>query len=95
MAEKHRTARVVLRGPLLTWGALLLLGAVSLTYAMLPGLPFKPAASLAIFVVQASLVAGAFMQIGRASALVKMTAAAGLLWLSFLFLLAFADLWTR
>ena len=36
-----------------------------------------------------------FMRLNRASALVKLTAAAGLVWLSFLFLIGSADFLTR
>ena len=36
-----------------------------------------------------------FMRLNRSSALVKLTAAAGLVWLSFLFLIGSADFLTR
>jgi len=96
MAEPHAPDRgaIILR-PLLVWAALFGLGAVSLGYALLPGAPLKPLLSLAIVVVQASLVLRAFMKFGKASTLVRMTALIGVVWLSFLFLMAFADLATR
>jgi caa(3)-type oxidase subunit IV len=87
--------RAILLKPLIVWGVLLLLAAISLTYALLPGMPLKPAFALGIVLVQATLVLGALMNLGRASTLVRMTAAAGIVWLGFLFLMTFADLWTR
>lgn len=87
--------RAILLAPLMIWAALLLLGAASLAYALVPGLPLKPVAALAIVVVQAALVLAGFMRLGRAGALVRMTALAGIVWLGFLYLLTFADLWTR
>lgn len=87
--------RDILLAPLMIWAGLLLLGAASLAYALIPGLPFKPVAALAIVVVQAAAVLAGFMRLGREGALVRMTALAGIVWLSFLFLMTFADLWTR
>jgi caa(3)-type oxidase subunit IV len=87
--------RDILLKPLLIWAALLSLGAVSLGCALLPGLPQKLAIALVIVVAQAAIVLGGFMNLGKASALVRMTALAGVIWLSFLFLMTFADLWTR
>lgn len=87
--------RAIILRPLLVWLALFGLGAVSLGYALIPGAPLKPLASLTIVVAQASLVLSAFMKLGKASGLVRMTALIGVIWLSFLFLMAFADLATR
>lgn len=87
--------RPILLKPLLVWAALFALGALSLGCALLPDLPAKLPVALAIVVVQASLVLSAFMNLGKASALVRMTALIGVLWLSFLFLMSFADLLTR
>lgn len=96
MAEdRPPDARTIVLKPLLVWAALFALGAISLGYALIPGAPLKPLLSLAIVLVQASLVLGAFMKLGKASALVRMTALIGVVWLSFLFLMAFADLATR
>ena len=87
--------RDILLKPLLIWAALLLLGTASLGCAVLPGLPQKVLIALGIVVVQAAIVLCGFMNLGKASALVRMTALAGVVWLSFLFLMTFADLWTR
>jgi len=87
--------RAIVVKPLLVWAALIGLGAISLGYALVPAVPFKPLLSLSVVVIQASLVLGAFMQLGKASALVRMTALVSVVWLSFLFLMSFADLATR
>jgi cytochrome c oxidase subunit IV len=87
--------RAILLRPLLTWAALLLLGALSLGYALMPGWPAKPFVQLGVVTVQASVVLVAFMNLRRASGLVRITALVGVIWLSFLFLMAFADLATR
>lgn len=87
--------RDILLGPLKIWAGLFVLGAASLAYALFPGRPLKLVAALAIVVMQAAMVLVGFMRLGRASALVRMTALIGIVWLSFLFLLTFADLWTR
>jgi cytochrome c oxidase subunit IV len=87
--------RTIVLGALGIWAALFLLGAASLAYALIPGLPLKLPAALVVVVLQAALVLGGFMRLGKASALVRTTAAIGIVWLSFLFLMSFADLWTR
>jgi cytochrome c oxidase subunit 4 len=87
--------KATLLRPLLTWAALVGLGLVSLGYALLPGMPGKLGVSLAVVVMQVSLILGAFMKLGRSSALVRVTALVGAVWLSFLFLMSFADLLTR
>lgn len=94
-APSAEERRDILLKPLATWAVLVLLGAANLGLALVPGLPGKPLIALAIVVAQAALVLGAFMRLGRASALVRMTALVGVVWLSFLFLMSFADLWTR
>ena len=90
-----RDRRGILLKPLIVWAMLLLLGAISLMYALLPGMPLKPAFALGTVFVQAALVVGALMNVDRASTQVRMAAAAGIVWLSFLFLMTFADLLTR
>ncbi len=94
MREEADRRRILLV-PCGIWAALFLLGGVSLGYALVPGLPFKLVASLAIMIAQAGLVLIGFMRLGSSGALVRMTALAGVVWLSFLFLMTFADLWTR
>jgi caa(3)-type oxidase subunit IV len=85
----------VLLVPLVTWAALLVaLGATAL-YAFLPDAPLKPWVGLSIAGLKATLIALFFMRLTRAPALVKITAAVGLLWLSLLFILGFCDFLTR
>jgi caa(3)-type oxidase subunit IV len=87
--------RAIVLRPLLTAAALLACGVLSLGYALLPGAPWKLGVSLGLVLVQAGLVGGVFMALGRASALVRMTVVVGIVWLSFLFLLASTDFATR
>ncbi|MBA2934413.1 hypothetical protein HZF05_09910 [Sphingomonas sp. CGMCC 1.13654] len=87
--------RTIVLGAIGIWAALFLLGASSLAYALIPGLPLKLPAALVVVVLQAALVLGGFMRLGKASALVRTTALIGIVWLSFLFMMSFADLWTR
>jgi len=87
--------RRMLFAPCGIWAALVLLGGMSLVYALVPGLPYKLVASLAIVIAQAGLVLIGFMRLGKSSTLVRTTALAGIVWLGFLFLMTFADLWTR
>ncbi|WP_174302087.1 cytochrome C oxidase subunit IV family protein [Caulobacter sp. S45] len=85
----------VVLGPALVWVGLLGLLAVNIGVSFLPLGPAKTPVNLAVAVVQASLMFVVFMRLNRASALVKLTAAAGLVWLSFLFLIGSADFLTR
>ena len=87
--------REVLLGPLLGWALLFVLGAASFGYALLPAAPGKPAVALLIVAAQASIVLGGLMRLGRSSALVRMAPFVAIVWLGFLFLMSFADLWTR
>lgn len=87
--------RAIVLRPLIVWTAMLLLGATSLGYALLPGAPLKLPVAMLIAGAQATLVLGAFMNLGRSSPLARMAAAGGMVWLGFLFLLAFADIATR
>lgn len=90
-----RETRHVLIKPLLVWIGLLLLLGLTFAYAYLPGVPMKAEAGLLVAFAKAALIAIIFMQLGEASALVRLAAAAGFAWLSLLFLLSFADLLTR
>ena len=51
--------------------------------------------ALAIAASQAALVLALFMNLGRSSTLVRVAALFAVVWLGFLFLMTFADLWTR
>lgn len=91
----RRQWREVVLVPLAAWAALAAAIAVTCLYANLPNGPLKPAVALAIAAGQALVSGVLFMRLGRASALVRLAAAAGFLWLSLLFILAFADYLTR
>ena len=88
-------SRSVIAGPTLVWIGLLGLLALNIGVALLPLGPVKTPVNLLVAVAQASLMFAVFMRLNRASALVKLTAAAGLVWLSFLFLIRSADFLTR
>ncbi len=85
----------VILGPALVWVGLLALLAANIGLTFLPLGRAKTAVNLGVAIVQASLMFAVFMRLNRASALVKLTAAAGLVWLSFLFLIGSADFLTR
>ena len=85
----------VILGPALVWVGLLLLLALNIGLSFAPLGRAETPLHLAVAVVQASLMFAVFMRLDRASALVKLTAAAGLVWLSFLFLIGSADFLTR
>lgn len=85
----------VWRAPLLVWAALVALLGLSVGAAYAPLGPFKTSTSLAIAGVKAVLIGLVFMRLNRSSNLVRLAALAGLIWASFLFLLAGADYLAR
>lgn len=87
--------RKVVLAPLLAWGGLLLLLSLSLGYAYIPAAPLKSGAGLAIAAAKIAIIVLVFVQFRKTDGLIRIAAAAGLLWLSLLFLLTFADLLTR
>ena len=87
--------REVWIAPLVVWAALVTLLFLSLGAAYAPLGPFKTATSLAIAGVKVILIALVFMKLDRASNLVRLAAVAGVVWASFLFLLAGADYLAR
>lgn len=87
--------REILLIPLLVWAALMLLLGATLGYAYLPEAPGKIVSGLVVAAVKAGLIAIVFMQLGKASAIVRLAAMAGLAWLSLLFLFSFSDFLTR
>ena len=93
--ETRQAVREVIALPVKVLAGLLVLMGLSLAYAYLPGVPLKFAAGLAIAVVKLALVALFFMELKSAGPLIRLAAAAGLCWLSFLFLLSFTDRLTR
>jgi cytochrome c oxidase subunit 4 len=85
----------VLIAPLKIWAGLMVLLGLTIGYAFMPGLPLKTEAGLAIALAKALLIAVLFMQLKRATGIVRLAAIAGVVWASFLFMLTFADVLTR
>ena len=81
--------------PLITWAALMVLLGLTILAAHAPLGPFKTTASLAIAGIKVVLIAVVFMKLDRASNPVRLAAAFGVIWASFLFLLAGADYLSR
>lgn len=75
----------------LVWVALLVLLALTFGAAHLPLGGFNVVVGLAIAGIKVALVALIFMGLGRSAALMRLAAAAGLLWLAILFMLTLAD----
>jgi cytochrome c oxidase subunit IV len=79
----------------LVWLALMALLALTLGLAfVLPGRA-GTAAGLAVAALKTGLVLVLFMELGRAHALVRLAAAAGLFWVAILFALTLADVLAR
>lgn len=95
MAEPRTSMRQLLMTPLLTWAALMALLLATVSYALVPHAPLKPWVALSISAAKASLIALFFMRLVKATPLVRLAGLAGVFWLSFLFLFAFADYLTR
>jgi cytochrome c oxidase subunit IV len=90
-----KTRRHVLLAPVGIWLALMLLLGLTLGYAYWPGAPGHAETGLAIGALKGLMIAVFFMQLRRAAGLVRLAAIAGLVWLSFLYLFAFADFLSR
>jgi cytochrome c oxidase subunit 4 len=69
--------------------------AISAGSAYLPLGPFNAALNLAVAAVMISLLVVHLMNLRRSSALVRVIAASGLLWLAFMFVLTFTDYLSR
>lgn len=91
---REQRANVVM-APLKIWAGLLLLLGLTLGYAYFPHGPLKAEVSIAIAVAKALLIAVFFMQLREAAWLVRLAALAGVVWASFLYVIAFADYLTR
>src|SRR6202000_1704562 len=83
--------KAVILTPVLTWVVLGVALIATGVYAHVHSAPAKLPMALAISAVKVVIVAVVFMRLDRSSALVRMTALAGLAWLSFFFIFAFAD----
>ena len=83
------------RRNILVWLALLALLLLTLGAAHLPLGAGNVAAGMGIALVKAGLVVMIFMELGRASPLIKLAAAAGVFWLIFMFALTLSDVFAR
>lgn len=79
----------------LTWLALMVLLALTTASAYLPMGVWNTVANMAISCAKALLIALFFMHLGRAGALLRLAAAAGLVFLALLFGLSWSDYATR
>jgi cytochrome c oxidase subunit IV len=84
-----------LRTPAWTWIALMILLALTAGSALLPLGTFNAISNFAIAVVKSGLVLVFFMHVLRGSAVIRLVAAAGILWLAFLFALSLVDFLAR
>lgn len=87
--------REVLWAPLKIWAGLMVLLTATFAYAYVPHGPVKTEVAMAISIAKAGLIAAFFMQLSKATGLVRMAALAGLAWASLLYLFSFADFLTR
>lgn len=85
----------VLVGPVVTWAVLIGLLLLNVLTAHLPLGRARPGANFAVAAVQVTLLGVLFMRLDRSSNLVRLAAVAGVIWVSFLFVLAGADYLTR
>lgn len=78
-----------------TWVALMLLFATTLGSSFVPLHGFNTTVNVAIAVIKAGLVAIIFMQLRASTALVRLVAAAGIVWLMILIGLSLTDILSR
>ncbi|TMI03232.1 MAG: oxidase [Betaproteobacteria bacterium] len=86
---------LALRSHLLVWFALLALLASSAGSALLPLGMFNLVSNFAIAIFKAALVLYFFMRIGKSRPIVRVAAAAGIVWLALLCGLALSDVLFR
>jgi cytochrome c oxidase subunit 4 len=79
----------------LIWAALMCLLAFTLVLAYVPMGVFTPTAGIAIAFVKAGLVVMLFMELVSSKPLIRLAAAAGLVFLAVLFALTLADVLSR
>jgi cytochrome c oxidase subunit 4 len=95
MADRLGRIWPVIRKPLLTLAALGILLAATCTLAYVPLGRANLAVSLAIAVLKAGLVGYVFMHLSENSAINRLAALAGPIWVFVMFLLIGADYFTR
>jgi cytochrome c oxidase subunit IV len=82
-------------GPALVWLILLGLLVASCWSAFLPLGPYNTVLNLVLAAIMLLVLATFLMNLAQASALLRLVASAGLLWVVFLFVLTFADYLSR
>ena len=82
-------------GPLAVWLLLLALLAGTCASSFVPMGAANTAVNLGIAAVMLLLLGFYLMDLVRMSALIRLAAASGLLWIIFMFTLTFADYWSR
>lgn len=92
---KVRAFSHALMAPIVAFVALLGLLAATTLYAYAPGMPLKPVAALIVAGAKISIIALVFMRLRHASALTRLAAIAGLVWLVLLFGLGWIDYASR
>jgi cytochrome c oxidase subunit IV len=80
---------------LLTWGALMILLALTCASSYLPMGAWNSVLNLGISCAKALVIAVFFMHLRHAGALLRIVAVTGLVWLGILFGLSWSDLGTR
>jgi cytochrome c oxidase subunit IV len=93
--KPDRRIREMVKGPLLAWLALMGLLGATLAFAYVPMGAMNLAVSLSIAGIKTGIIALVFMELALASGLLRLAALLGLYWLTFLFLLMFADYLSR
>ena len=95
LSEERHHSWALWKGPLAVWIILLALLAVSVGSAFIPLGRFNAAVNLAIAAIMVCMLAAFLMNLRWSSALVRIFAPSGLLWLVFMFVLIFTDYLSR
>jgi caa(3)-type oxidase subunit IV len=95
MDDRSSSRREIWIRPLLTWLALCALLATTCALAYVPLGAGNFRLSLAIAAIKASLVGAVFMRLFEPNPINRLAAAAGPIWIFVMFLLIFADYFTR
>lgn len=96
MSSEHRPAiRELLKAPLLALIALTILLCLTIFLSFVPMGGMNLVVSLIIAATKVAIVVVVFMELPKCSAVQQLAAGVGVFWLSFLFLLGFADYLTR
>ncbi len=93
--ERETTVWQISRGPIVVWLVLLIILAGSAWSAFFPLGSLNPTINLLLATLMLLVLAIFLMDLGQASPVVRLVAAAGLLWVVFLFALTFTDYLSR